>query len=261
MVASRYDKEDEADFRSGDDEPSLWSHNPIEKEAREVYTRRVYSEFKNQLRASTGYELTELKENLSYKVSIMPDSTLPYQTVQSFTVSINPSKERVECSCKYFEFSGLLCSHALKVMIHLNMRKIPPDYIMKRWTKVAKRGSLSMKLRSIEAGDSLNSKALRFNALSLKVQKIPFETSKNFESYQMACEKIDRLVEEIISLNQALMMILEMNKPCKELHVLSDPGLSVDLHVVPIARHFGVLDDQSSPCEDMDGFTIPNNRP
>ncbi|XP_020105555.1 protein FAR1-RELATED SEQUENCE 5-like [Ananas comosus] len=204
MVASRYDKEDEADFRSGDGKPSLWSHNPIEKEAREVYTRRVYSEFKNQLRASTGYEVTELKENLSYKVSIMPDSTLPYQRVQSYTVSINPSKERVECSCKYFEFSGLLCSHALKDMIHLNMRKIPPDYIMKRWTKVAKKGSLSMKLRNIEAGDSLNSKALRFNALSLKVQKIPFEASKNFESYQMACEKIDRLVEEIISLNQAL---------------------------------------------------------
>ncbi|XP_020102360.1 uncharacterized protein LOC109719923 [Ananas comosus] len=89
-------------------------------------------------------------------------------------------------------------------MIHLNMRKIPPDYVMKRWTKVAKGGSLSMKLRNIEAGDSLNSKSLRFNALSLKVQKIPFEASKNFESYQMACEKIDRLVEEIISLNKAL---------------------------------------------------------
>ncbi|OAY80003.1 Protein FAR1-RELATED SEQUENCE 5, partial [Ananas comosus] len=124
-------------------QPSLLSHNPIEKEAWEVYTRRVYSEFKNQLRASTGYEVTELKENLSYKVSIMPDSILPYKRVQSYTVSINPSEERVECSCK-------------------------------------------------------------FNALSLKVQKIPFEASKNFESYQMACEKIDRLVEEIISLNQAL---------------------------------------------------------
>ncbi|OAY79341.1 Protein FAR1-RELATED SEQUENCE 5, partial [Ananas comosus] len=45
--------QDEADFRSGDGKPSLWSHNPIEKEARE-------------LKASTGYEVTELKENLSY---------------------------------------------------------------------------------------------------------------------------------------------------------------------------------------------------
>ena len=36
----------------------------------------------------------------------------------------------------------------------------------------------------------------------------------------------------------------------RRLHVHSNPGSSVDLHVVPIVRHSGVLDD-------MNGYTIP----
>ncbi|OAY85649.1 Protein FAR1-RELATED SEQUENCE 9 [Ananas comosus] len=78
VVSSRYDKEDEADFKSRDGESSLWSHNPIEVQARSVYTKRVFSEFKNQFRCTTGYDLTEL-ENNCYKISTIQHSTLPAQ--------------------------------------------------------------------------------------------------------------------------------------------------------------------------------------
>ncbi|OAY77498.1 Protein FAR1-RELATED SEQUENCE 9 [Ananas comosus] len=203
MVSSRYDKEDEADFRSRDGESSLWSHNPIEIQARSVYTKRVFSEFKNQFRWTTGYDLTEL-ENNCYKISTIQNSTLPAQGINSFIVTSSPSMEKVSCSCKFFEFSGLLCSHALKVMLHVRMHQIPSDYIIKRWTKDAKKGSSSINFQSMLTGDSSNAKGARLNALTLKMQKLLFEASKTFENYEMTCEKIDKLVDDNIKLYESL---------------------------------------------------------
>ncbi|OAY68900.1 Protein FAR1-RELATED SEQUENCE 5 [Ananas comosus] len=65
VVSSRHDKEYKADFRSRDDESSLWSHNPIEIQARS-----------NQFQCTTGYDLTKL-ENNCYKISTIQNSTLP----------------------------------------------------------------------------------------------------------------------------------------------------------------------------------------
>ncbi|OAY62872.1 Protein FAR1-RELATED SEQUENCE 5 [Ananas comosus] len=100
-VSSRYDKEDEADFRSRDGESSLWSHNLIEIQARSVYTKRVFSEFKNQFRCTTGYDLTELENNY-YKISTIQNSTLPAQGINSFIVTSSLSMEK-RYSCRSSE--------------------------------------------------------------------------------------------------------------------------------------------------------------
>lgn len=139
MVATRYEKEDEADFGSQVGKLSLWLHNPIELEASEMYTRRIYSEFKNKLRGSTGHELIELEDNSSHKITIKQGSTLPYHGIQSYIVIFDQTIERLDCSCKFFVFSSLLRSHVLKVMLHLNIHKIPLHFIMKRWTKDEKK--------------------------------------------------------------------------------------------------------------------------
>ncbi|XP_078165536.1 protein FAR1-RELATED SEQUENCE 5-like [Carex rostrata] len=55
MVESIFAKEDEEDFRSCNKQPQLWSFDPIEVEARRVYTRKIYSLFKDLFRQSTMY--------------------------------------------------------------------------------------------------------------------------------------------------------------------------------------------------------------
>jgi zinc finger SWIM domain-containing protein 3 len=37
----------------------------------------------------------------------------------------------VKCSCKKFEFAGILCSHALKVLDINNIKSVPQMYILK----------------------------------------------------------------------------------------------------------------------------------
>ncbi|XP_062011757.1 protein FAR1-RELATED SEQUENCE 5-like [Rosa rugosa] len=41
------------------------------------------------------------------------------------------SAQNVHCSCKKFTFVGILCVHALKVLDKKNVKKIPPQYILK----------------------------------------------------------------------------------------------------------------------------------
>ncbi|XP_056161624.1 protein FAR-RED ELONGATED HYPOCOTYL 3-like [Syzygium oleosum] len=54
------------------------------------------------------------------------------------TVKFDPSDSTLACSCGKFESVGILCVHALKVLIFMNIFKIPSRYLVKRWTKSAK---------------------------------------------------------------------------------------------------------------------------
>ena len=38
------------------------------------------------------------------------------------------------CSCKYFEFWGILCCHVLKIFLHKDCHQIPHMYLLSRWS-------------------------------------------------------------------------------------------------------------------------------
>ncbi|XP_050379761.1 protein FAR1-RELATED SEQUENCE 5-like [Argentina anserina] len=50
-------------------------------------------------------------------------------------VTFDSGDNTISCSCKKFEFAGILCSHALKVLSENNVKTIPSQYISKRWRK------------------------------------------------------------------------------------------------------------------------------
>lgn len=45
--------------------------------------------------------------------------------------------ETFSCECGMYEHMGMLCCHAIRVMAHLGVQKIPDSHIMKRWTRGA----------------------------------------------------------------------------------------------------------------------------
>ncbi|KAI3860460.1 hypothetical protein MKX03_035437, partial [Papaver bracteatum] len=50
------------------------------------------------------------------------------------TLVYNPVEKSISCSCRNFEFTGILCSHSLKVLHELRYKSLPPRYYLKRWT-------------------------------------------------------------------------------------------------------------------------------
>lgn len=56
-----------------------------------------------------------------------------------YTVFLDISTLKVECSCKKFSWMGMLCSHALVALHRKNVHEIPQHYIHSRWTKDVKK--------------------------------------------------------------------------------------------------------------------------
>jgi len=52
-----------------------------------------------------------------------------------FTVMFEGEISRIVCSCHLFEFRGILCRHAISVLIRNDVKLIPESYILRRWRK------------------------------------------------------------------------------------------------------------------------------
>jgi len=54
----------------------------------------------------------------------------------------DPLNQPVSCSCGMFNRTGILCAHGLKVLDLMNIKILPTHYILKRWTRQARHGSI-----------------------------------------------------------------------------------------------------------------------
>jgi hypothetical protein len=57
----------------------------------------------------------------------------------------NPLDKTAICSCNLFNRIGILCAHALKVLDLMNIKSLPGQYILKRWTRQAWSGTIQDK--------------------------------------------------------------------------------------------------------------------
>ncbi|XP_020082188.1 protein FAR-RED IMPAIRED RESPONSE 1-like [Ananas comosus] len=201
MTTSQYEREDFEDFMTKDGDATLWSHDPIEKEARDIYTRTMISEFKIQLKAATGYAVTELEKDSFYKISKFSNPSNPNQIISEYTVSIIKAEGKVLCTCKFFDFYGILCSHALRAMNYAGIHNIPPCYVTKRWTKDAKKGTSSTKMTACD--DDSFRRARRFDSLTMMTQNFISKGSKSDGAYEAACKKIQEGILEFTLINKA----------------------------------------------------------
>ena len=55
-----------------------------------------------------------------------------------YTVVYNRSTGHMKCSCLKMETHGLPCCHMFRAMLFEELKRIPPNCIMKRWTRLAK---------------------------------------------------------------------------------------------------------------------------
>ncbi|KAM7480889.1 hypothetical protein LguiB_005472 [Lonicera macranthoides] len=64
----------------------------------------------------------------------------------TFKVCYDEDAKEVRCNCRLFQFRGILCRHAITVLVHKKVYKIKDKYILKRWIKVVKRCHTRVKI-------------------------------------------------------------------------------------------------------------------
>ena len=98
------------------------------------------------------------------------------------------------CICCKFEKDGLLCSHILKVMLHLQVEKIPDKYIIDRWRKKEKK---MINVQDLALPMDEDSTVLRFNVLSRRLGHIASNASKNKRKYHYLLQEMQRIDAEM----------------------------------------------------------------
>ncbi|KAH9616723.1 hypothetical protein KSS87_022122, partial [Heliosperma pusillum] len=54
-----------------------------------------------------------------------------------YVVGLKTDESKIVCTCKKFERHGILCRHALCVLRERGFKKVPSEYLINRWSKLA----------------------------------------------------------------------------------------------------------------------------
>jgi len=96
-------------------------------------------------------------------------------------VTCDPFGQIVSCSCGMFNRIGILCAHGLKVLDLMNVKILPTHYILKRWTREARIGSiLDRQGRKVVENPKLEAQ-LRLKFLSHKFHSMAYKAASSTE--------------------------------------------------------------------------------
>ncbi|XP_059296342.1 protein FAR1-RELATED SEQUENCE 7-like [Lycium ferocissimum] len=181
-LEQRREEERKEDFNSFNLQAVLHTKDPIEDQCRRLYTITMFKVFQK--------ELLECYSYVGIKINV--EGAISRYLVQKCgngdernTIAFNASNLNVSCSCKMFEFEGVLCRHALKVFQIMNIRELPSRYILHRWTKDAKYGIL----RDVDSGGATQDyKALMLWSLREEAKNYIEAGTASLERYKLAFE-------------------------------------------------------------------------
>ncbi|KAG6714781.1 hypothetical protein I3842_05G219200 [Carya illinoinensis] len=187
----KVENENAVDFSSLGTAITCITHYPIEKQFQELYTnakfREVQDEFKGLLYCCAALVTCE-GAMYTYQVRDEVKGFEGFIKRTNFCVSFNDADFEVKCSCCLFEFRGILCRHALRVLTNLEKQLLPPKYILDRWRKDLKRRYTLVKSSYDDLSDS--PAAQRYDRLTQYFAEIASQSS---ESEAICGELIRRL--------------------------------------------------------------------
>nr|XP_010914936.1 protein FAR1-RELATED SEQUENCE 5 [Elaeis guineensis]XP_010914937.1 protein FAR1-RELATED SEQUENCE 5 [Elaeis guineensis]XP_019704364.1 protein FAR1-RELATED SEQUENCE 5 [Elaeis guineensis]XP_029118924.1 protein FAR1-RELATED SEQUENCE 5 [Elaeis guineensis] len=194
-MASRYEDEAQAGADTLCTKPVLKTASPIEKQAATIYTRAVFNKFQQEFVESLGYNVYKIKDGTVSKFSVARDE----DSLETFLVTYNSAKKTATCTCKNFEFSGILCQHILGVFLMVDLRMLPEEYFLKRWTRHAK-SCVILDEHSVELqSSSQESITSRYNDLCRDAIKFAEKGATSIEIYKAAKDVLQKAFTDIIA--------------------------------------------------------------
>lgn len=176
-----FEKEIEADFETICTSPVLRTPSPMEKQAANLYTRKIFAKFQEELVETFVYTANRIDGDGSintFRVAKFEDDN------KAYIVTLSYPEMRANCSCQMFEYSGILCRHVLTVFTVTNVLTLPSHHILKRWTRNAKNGtSLDKRSADLHSHESLT---LRYKNLCREAIRYAEEGATDIETYNTA---------------------------------------------------------------------------
>ncbi|XP_058766139.1 protein FAR1-RELATED SEQUENCE 11-like [Vicia villosa] len=99
--------------------------SPLQEQAYNVLTRFSFQKFQDEFERSIQYSIHHENGNVLVLQYYKDDNTRKHQVFWDGKIAA--------CSCKLFEFWGILCRHILSIFLHKDCYEIPPYYFPSRW--------------------------------------------------------------------------------------------------------------------------------
>ncbi|KAK6913320.1 MULE transposase domain, partial [Dillenia turbinata] len=192
-----FEKEARAEFETFYTKPVLKTPLPMEKQAAEIYTRKMFTIFQD-----------EIFESLVFAMKLSSDDgTMSIYEVERFDedhkvyfVAFNLSEQRGSCSCNMFQFEGMPCRHVLAVFKATNIFLLPQHYILKRWTRNAKDEVMQNVLPCVEIqGNCQKGKNMQYKILYQEAIKCAEEGVASDHSFKVALHALRDTRNKILS--------------------------------------------------------------
>ncbi|KAL2234373.1 protein FAR1-RELATED SEQUENCE 3 isoform X1 [Sesamum indicum] len=185
------ENEIEADYDTMCTTPVLKTPSPMEQQAANLYTRKVFAKFQEELVETFVYTANKIDGD----GTVSKFRVAKYEhDHKAYIVMLDVSGMNASCSCQMFEYSGVLCRHILTVFTVTNVLTIPSHYILKRWTRNA-RASLSDE-QEIDM-QCMESLTVRFNNLCREALKFAEVGAVAAETYNAAMDVLQEGARKI----------------------------------------------------------------
>ncbi|KAJ6767556.1 PROTEIN FAR1-RELATED SEQUENCE 3 [Salix koriyanagi] len=193
------EKEIEADYDTICTTPVLKTPSPMEQQAANLYTKKVFAKFQEELVETFVYTANKIERDgmaTKYRVAKYEHDD------KAYIVTLNISEMQASCSCQMFEYCGILCRHILTVFTVTNILTLPSHYILNRWTRNAKSWIGSEEHSADSQGlDTLTS---RFNNLCLEAIRYAEEGAIATETYNAAISNLKEGGKKIASVKKSV---------------------------------------------------------
>lgn len=163
---------------------SLKTGAPMESHAATVLTPFAFSKLQEQLVLAAHYASYQMEDGFLVRHHTKLEG--------GRKVYWMPREDIISCSCHQFEFSGILCRHALRVLSTGNCFQIPDRYLLLRWRRINMPSNRHQNLQATR-----NDHTERVQLLQNMVSTLISESAKSNDRLDLATEQISVLISRI----------------------------------------------------------------
>ncbi|KAK7401150.1 hypothetical protein VNO78_12469 [Psophocarpus tetragonolobus] len=262
-LESWIEKEIEADFETVSTTPVLKTPSPMEKQAANLYTRKIFSKFQDELVETFAYTANKIDgdgPHSTFRVAKFEDDQKAYM------ITLNHPELKANCSCQMFEYSGILCRHILTVFTVTNVLTLPPHYILKRWTRNAK-GSAGLDEHTSES-HAQESLTTRYGNLCKEAIRYAEEGSVTVETYNAAISGLREGLKKVTNVKKNVAKVTPPNNQASGTAYDDRKTPTPTLDTTPIlwprqdeiTRRFN-LNDSGGPVQSVADLNLPRMAP
>ncbi|XP_028078143.1 protein FAR-RED IMPAIRED RESPONSE 1-like [Camellia sinensis] len=159
-LRSKVEKEMKADFKSRNKLYDCLTVYEFEKQFRAAYTNAKFKEVQVELKRLLYCRANLVKEEGTICTYHVKEAVLVGEKMKTveFVVYFNATECELHCMCRWFEFRGIMCAHAITVLLERCIYQVPDQYIVSRWRKDLERGYTCILTTYTKAGAVLNAK-------------------------------------------------------------------------------------------------------